>query len=419
MVLFLSFGFDFKNFIYFIHGIIFWTLNQNFAVNMPWYYSFSVLFDSLSPILFVFFPFAVIVILFKSLEFSQSALVTGAQERGGIRDTLKKSERFFCAPEIQKISGVSRTAYDACRRLLVLSGERQRHSDHRWFLTRTRNDLLNLFLCLAFLLFASLQARRFPRHFLLAFPFASIIFARALFLLIDNSAIYFKSSRIHDKHFLKKYFWQLFVVFLVISSAGWSVYKIVQYQDSVVLRGAGAFVLSNSQKNATIFIDGVEYWSFNYYTNYERKIVSKLNPSLLSFGDFVVVHKLNKSTPFFIGSPLQNDLTLYTPEYTKKQYVFNEDFYSFVRKYSVLLKSFDYDKLGNKILVYRVGRINAQSQKQVVSKPKFDSPTRIICDIWQSGGVLGRLSKKMLPMQIQEEVSKKCTKGCVYTCDIF
>ena len=334
LVLFLSFGFDLRNFFYFASGVVFWVFNQNISANMPWYYSFSVLFDGLSPVVFLLLPFAGIIVL----------------------------------------------------------------------LNRNRNHLLNFVLCFGFLFAATLQARKFPRHFLLALPFAAIILGDAFMII--------------RKQIQKKFLLDLFLSFLIVSCAGFTVYKIVQYQDYVVWSDVGKFVLSVSDNNTSIYVDGVEFWTLKFYTNSTVKLSSKLNQYLLKQGDIVLVHDINISTPFYIGSPLQNDLTLYSSKYVE-QYEFNEDFYSFVRKYGVVLKTFKYDDFGNKIIAYKISKFLPKNTVVTSEQHKLDSITQKICNIWNSDSLIKRSISSIMPADLQLVVSQKCSKGCVYTCDFF
>ncbi len=275
------------------------------------------------------------------------------------------------------------------------------------FLVFKKDKKSVLFLVLSFFLIiiASLQARKFPRHFLLGVPFSSILAGQALIL--------FRQS-------FKNKFLSGFLIFLFcLSILGWSFYKVNAYQDYVVWRDVGAFVLSQSTNNTSVYVDGVEFWSVKFYTNYSRKIDSRLNFEKLNEGDIVIVHNLNKSKPFFIGSPLQNDLVLYSPRYSE-QYEFNNEFYSDVRKYSSLLKSFNYDSSGNQILIYQVGKFLPKKAGIVsVRTVKLDLMTTKVCNIWNSNGRLKNVMLFLLSADLQFVVSQKCSKGCVYTCDFF
>lgn len=330
-----SLGFSLKNWFYFFNGVFYWSFTQNLLANVPRYYSFSVLFEGLSPLFFVLLPIFWLFLVFK-------------------KD--KKSLLFF---------------------------------------------VLSFFL----ITIASIQARKFPRHFLLGVPFCSIIAGRALILFRQN---------------FKNRFLSGFLIFLFcISILGWSFYKMNSYQDYVVWRDVGAFVLSQSTNNTQVYVDGVEFWTVKYYTNYSRKIDSRLNFENLNEGDIVLVHDLNKSRPFLIGSPLQNDLILYSPRYSE-QYEFNAGFYSLVKRYSSLLKSFSYDSSGNKIFVYRVGKFLPKKTGIVSARiVKLDLMTTKVCNIWNSKGRLKNAMLFLLSNDLEQVISQKCSKGCVYTCDFF
>lgn len=321
LVLFLSFG-AVANVVYFAHGILFWLFNQSLEVTVPWYYSFSVLFDGLSPFFFVFLPLAAVRV------------------------------------------------------------------------RKCRNAWLHIVLCFFFLLLVTLQGRKFPRHFLLAVPFASIIIGVVL-------------AR-----------WKTVVVALLLTTAaGVSVYKILEYQNHVVWRDVGGFLLENTSSDSVVYVDGVEHWPVNYYTGYQRRVVSKLHEELLKQGDIVLIHELNRSTPFFVGSPLQNDLTLFSSAYSV-QYKFNEKFYDYALSHGKLLKRVSYDRFGNSVLI--VG-IESPYNGFSAARPKraLDAFTGRICGIWKSEGVLKKSMNFLLPASIKWQVGLKCANGCVVTCDIM
>ena len=269
-------------------------------------------------------------------------------------------------------------------------------------LQRKRSNRLNVGLCVLFLTIVDLQGRKFPRHVLLALPFLILIVSDALFVLRECVQ--------------KKRVMTCLMVVLVVSAVGMSLFKIREYQQNTTLREVGAYALEQSEGNTTLFIDGIEYWSFTYYTNYSRKVVARLEPGLVKKGDIVVVHRLNASTPFFIGSPLQNDLTLYTPEYGE-QYKWNVSFYEFAQSHGSLLKEFPYDKYGNTIAVY-VMHTSGEEETSVPAR-NLDLFTQRICDMWQSCSKTKYVLYNILPQQLQDYLTKKCTQGCVWTCDMM
>ncbi|MBI4148334.1 glycosyltransferase family 39 protein [Candidatus Woesearchaeota archaeon] len=267
---------------------------------------------------------------------------------------------------------------------------------------RDRNSALHLTLCFVFLFVVMLQGRKFPRHFLLGLPFAAIIVSSGVYAL---------------KPYVDKRVPAVILLCLVASAAGWSVYKIESYDQYVVWRNVGPYLLSEVDKDATIFVDGVEYWTLKYYTQSKRRIVSKLDPALLTMGDIAIVHALNKTSPFVIGSPLQNDLTLYSPSYAAR-YSWNDEFYDFVEKNGQLLKTFPYDNQGNKIHVYRIIS-EGQIQRSPDEKRVLDLVSQKICNAWQSNATAEHALRILLPENIQAQLTKKCTRGCVSTCEFF
>ncbi|MBI4140773.1 glycosyltransferase family 39 protein [Candidatus Woesearchaeota archaeon] len=340
MTLFLSFGGDVMNVLYFTHGILFWMINQNIPGGgyvLPWFYSLSIFFDGLSPLLFIVVPIAGVILLFKP----------------------------------------------------------------------SRENLLHNTLCFVFIAMVMSGARRFPRHFLLAMPFAMIVVGKAL-------------DVVHEKIKKKNIVW-LLLLLLVLSAGGWSTRKIIEYTDYVVWKEAGSFILENTNNNISVFVHGGEYWSLKYYTKDSRHIISRLNTGLLKEWDVVIVHRINTSTNFFTGSPLLNDLTLYKKEYAK-QFSLNDfvDFYAFVRKYGVRLKTFSYDRFGNEIDVYQMGGIKKNVRfSQEIYVPIGDPMTKKACSIWMSDTSLKRVLLAIIPKDFQDIMTKKCTRGCVNTCGMF
>lgn len=339
----LSFGLEPSNPFYFFHGIIYWIINQNVNTGVPWHYSLAILFDALSPAIFILLPIAIMHILKN----------------------------------------------------------------------KTREDYLNSTICIFFILFVAIQSRKFPRHFLLAMPFATIILAR--FLTIIEKTL--KNKK------LKTYF-NILIMITIIFSAGWTIYKIIPHQEYTVWKEAGNFILSNTEKNTTIYIDGIDYWTLKFYTNYKYPISSRLKTDSLKIGDLVIIHKLKETTPFFIGSPLQNDLTIYTADYAK-QYKFNQTFYDFVYKHGQLISTFKYDKLGNEIELHKIKqtpKLLTTTTKNSYTTEKisnFDPVTKQICNIWTTKNSVKQTLTKILPRKIQSQITQKCSKGCVFTCDIF
>ena len=316
--------FNIQNTVYFFHGILYWMFNQSLSVTVPWYYSVSVLFDGLSPFVFVLLPIAVLLI------------------------------------------------------------------------KKNRQAYLHMILCIAFIALVTIQARKFPRHFLMAMPFAAILFGRLI-----------ASVR-------KKMVCTLLAALIITGAAGWALYKIMPYDTHTTLRETGKIILTNSEQNATVFIDGIEYWPAKYYTKYQRKVVARLETQLLNTGDIVVVHQL--SGPFIIGSPLQNDLTLHSPKYAD-QYKWNYEFYKYALTHGTVLKTLQYDSTENTILIVKITHNNSTLAEQPLRQ--LDLFTTKICTTWFSQTILADAMKYLLPVQIQQQVDKKCTKGCVLTCDIM
>lgn len=325
-ILLLLLGFSVQNAVYFVHGILYWMFNQNLTVTVPWYYSFSVLFDGLSPFLFVLLPVAVL--------------------------SIKKNRQVY----------------------------------------------LHIVLCVAFIALVTLQGRKFPRHFLMAMPFASILCGRLFASVKPKLACVLLAA-------------------LVISGvAGWSLYKIAQYDSHTVWRAAGTVILANTDPNAGVFVDGIEYWPARYYTKYQRRVISRLEEQLLRVGDVVFIHRMAQETPFIIGSPLQNDLTLYSSLYSG-QYTWNNAFYSYALSHGLLLKVLPYDDFGNEVLIVKIIHKNTEMREQLPRQ--LDLFTSRICRVWFSKSAVADVMKFFLPLNIQNQVYQKCTKGCVVTCDVM
>lgn len=323
MVLLLQF--NIQNAVYFFHGILYWMFNQSLTITVPWYYSFSVLFDGLSPLVFFLLPIGILLI------------------------------------------------------------------------KKNRHAYLHIVLCIAFIALVTLQARKFPRHFLMAMPFAAIIFGNLVASVRKNTACI------------------ILATILIIGAAGWSLYKSMPYESHTTLRDVGKIILTNSEKNATVFIDGIEYWPAKYYTKYQRRVVARLEIQLLKEGDIVIVHQLNSQTPFLIGSPLQNDLTLYLPKYAD-QYKWNYEFNEYALTQGTILAKLPYDSMGNAITVVKITHNNSTFKEQ---KRQLDTFTARVCDMWFSQNIVADAMKLLLPQQIKQQVNQKCTKGCVVTCDIM
>ncbi len=250
--------------------------------------------------------------------------------------------------------------------------------------TKTNREILLcawIFTC--YTLVALLQARKYPRHFILGIPYATILGAH----LITS---------------LKKKYKTLLLILVLFSALSWTTYHILVSINTTAVRDMAMVVHDLIPPGSTLYIDGGDYWSFAVYTNYTYNLTSL--PARLKPGDYAIVHSINGN--YYAGSPLQNDLIFWTPAYAA-QYdykTFND---------STLLHQIPYSTYGFLKLV----RIHANEWKPM---PKVNTgATALLCSIWQQPSILSTLAHHLLPQPLAHIFTKKCTLGCVHTCDLF
>ncbi len=326
---------------YFAYGILSWSINQSVDANVPWYYYVSVLFEGLSPLLFVMFAASFLFWL--------------------------------------------------------------------WFWSKgklSKKESLVLFVCCFMLIIILLQGRKYPRHLMLIIPWIILIVSDVCVRLIGWL------------QGVKKLLSVVLLLFVILSAGWWSVSKIELYNQHVVWKDVGKYLVENAGKNDRIFMSGIDLWPVIVYSGYKRNISVRLQTELLKNGDFVVLYNMDYGKPFVIGSPLQNDLLLHSPKYGG-QYVVNQTFYDYVQSKGGVVKEFNYDSV-NKIKIVKITKLHRQIQNKnpVGSLVKHDRVILGICDLFTRSQFVQNTLQKFSE-RLHAEVQMKCAKGCVHTCGLF
>lgn len=249
---------------------------------------------------------------------------------------------------------------------------------------RSRNELLCAWLFVAYSLFVLSQARKYPRHLLLGVPFAVMLAANYISKL--------KSRQI--RHFL------ICVVFL--TAAGGSIYHISASLDTVVIKNVAGWASTNLQAGTKIIVPGIDFWPWIFYTGHNFNITTVQN---LKKGDYAVNYYLKGR--YFAASPLENDLFFWVPRYADAPQ-FNFSHFEGDVKYSLQYGEY--------------GVINiVQLRNDFVSvKPRINlGAVKLICDVWIGKNAFSNFFREIVPDSLVATISKKCTKGCVDTCEMF